>query len=161
MKLLRFPNKRLRAKVLAQHYFKCGNFAGVVCFSCGNASKALKDEGLPVVDISPSGDLEARKWFGAADIQRAFPNFLDATSGHLPPHLLKLVAAEFRAHLGELDGEHYAVPTGSGETLLALCMAYPQKWFSPVYDDSNPATTYEPEAPLNALVLRASGAPAK
>jgi hypothetical protein len=147
--MLTFPAKKLRAEVIAR-YCKEAGCRGVVCFSCGNASQALKDVGLYVVDISPTGDMEARRWWTMAEIHKAWPDLLDATSGHLPVSLMNQIAESFEAYLGDLPNE-VEVPTGSGETLVCLRLAYPGHRFVPVRN-INKATTYHPEAPLNKLV---------
>lgn len=152
--MLRFANKQLRAEVIAAYLRKAGRFdAGVVCFSCGNASRALQAVGLHVVDISPAGELHAGSWWRQADIARAFPAHFDATSGHLHAGLMAEIGAAYRAALGDLP-DRVEVPAGSGETVVCLAMAYPATAFVAVYDDSNPATTWSADAPLNALVKR-------
>jgi len=149
MELLRFPNKKLRARVIKE-YVAAAGYRGVVCFSCGNASTALKEAGLYVIDVSPRGELEARKWWTPEDIHRAWPDLFDATSGHLPLPLMVKISAAFKKYLGP---EPYSlnVPTGSGETILALKVAYPTLDFRPVYNLDD-ATKYNPEAPLNKVV---------
>lgn len=126
---------------------------GVVCFSCGNATRELKAAGLYVVDVAPGGALEAGRWWGADEIRRAWPHLLDATSGHLPPPIMVEVAAALAAELGRLavDVVH-EVPTGSGETITCLRMAYPAHTFAAAYDDRAIATRYNDRAPLAALV---------
>jgi len=148
--LLRFPNKQLRSSVIATFVKKAG-YRGCVCFSCGNASKMLKLQGLYVVDVAPKGCLEAKKWWTMPEIHNAWPDLFDATSGHLPIPLLNDIAAAFKTYLGHLPNRNYKVPTGSGETILCLKMAYPDITFIPVYN-LDEATKYEPDAPLNRLV---------
>ena len=46
----------------------------------------------------------------------------------------------------------HATPTASGETIVCLAWVYPHCRFAAVYDDDAPATCYDNEAPLNALV---------
>lgn len=57
----------------------------------------------------------------------------------------------YRWHLDELPAE-VVVPSGSGESAVALAMAYPGTHIIARYDGSNPATRWCPEGPLNALV---------
>ena len=152
MELLRSPNKRLRA-IAIKEYMQDYQLKGVVCFSCGNASRALREAGVDTLDISPTGDLQALRWFTPGEIAREFPGRLDATSGHLGPELMNRIARTFREYFGEgeeLAGNVY-LPTGSGETLVALKMAYPWAAIHAVYD-LDAATEYSEEAPLNALV---------
>ncbi len=150
MTWLRFPAKALRAQVIARHIRRCG-LRGAVVFSCGNASRALRKMDLYVVDISRTGDLEPGRWWDAAEIRRAWPDLFDATSGHLPAPVMAEIAREFREALGDLPEPAYRVPTGSGETVVCLAMAYPQIRWTAVYN-LNEATAYHPEAPLNDLV---------
>jgi hypothetical protein len=44
------------------------------------------------------------------------------------------------------------VPTGSGETILCLKLAFPHIQFVAEYDNSNPATEYSADAPLSTIV---------
>ena len=148
---LNLPAKKIRAQVICEYVIDAG-YKGVVAFSCGNATRALKETGLFVLDISPCGDLSpSEKWWSPAEIQRMFPYLFDATSGHLPVHLMIRIAISFREHLGEIKG--CDVPTGSGETITCLRWAYPNEKFSPVYN-LDQATKYEQNAPLNYLVLQ-------
>jgi hypothetical protein len=147
--------KAIRAQVVAS-YVGAAGLRGVVCFSCGNASAALRDAGLRVVDVSPRGDLVAGRWWLPEEIAAAWPHLFDATSGHLPMPLMARLATAFRAAIGPLDGGRYDVPTGSGETITCLRMAYGATEFRAVYDDHEPATRYDEEAPLSGVV-RAMG----
>lgn len=126
-------------------------YRGCVCFSCGNASRALKKQGLFVVDIAPEGALDAKEWWAPAQIHKAWPDLFDATSGHLPMPLMNEIAAAFKVFLGNLPEPSYKVPTGSGETIVCLSLAYPDTDFVPIYN-LDAATQYEPKAPLNKLV---------
>jgi len=142
--------KALRADLIAGYVRQAG-LPGVVCFSCGNASAALRRVGLYVVDVSPSGDVEARRWWQPAEIARAWPHLFDATSGHLPLPLMAQLAAALRAAMGPLEPGPHDVPTGSGETILCLRWAYPGVAFRAVYGGTR-ATRYEAQAPLVQLV---------
>ena len=154
MNLLRFPHKQIRAAVIADHLRRAGRAAaGVVCFSCGNASAALRAAGLDVLDVGPRGALQPRHWWTEAEIAKAFPTMFDATSGHLSTALMLRIGQAYRAHLGELPPAVY-VPSGSGETAVCLALAYPERRIHAVYDDSDPATTWNDAAPLNTLVER-------
>lgn len=155
MKTLSFGAKLIRAQVISEHVRAAG-ISSVVCFTCGNAADALRSTGLEVVEIGPRGALVPGRWWCAAEIARVFPVHFDATSGHLPMPLMLEIAKAFRAQLGELRVEDgpYVVPTGSGETLVCLAFAYPGCSFIAQYDDANPATAYNPGAPLNDAVLR-------
>lgn len=148
--MLIFPAKRIRAVEVAR-YVRAAGYPGVVCFSCGNASQALKDQGLDVVDVSPRGVLMPLRWWRPEEIRRCWPHLFDATSGHLPAHLMVTIGHAFRDHLGALPLAAYDVPTGSGETIVCLRWAYPGIKFTPVRD-GGPATEYHPGAPLNDAV---------
>jgi len=150
---LTFPERKtIRANVIYEYVMEAG-YRGVVCFSCGNAAKALRDAGLFVVEISPVGKLHAGAWWQPEEIRKVWPDLFDATSGHLPVPLMVRIGNEFRKHLGELTtGEEYKVPTGSGETILCLRWAYPLCSFKPVYN-LDASTKYNEEAPLNVPVL--------
>lgn len=146
---LTFPNKQLRAEAI-KDYIE-GRYEGAVCFSCGNASRELKAAGVNTIDISPRGDLMANRWFRQAEVSDVFPTLFDATSGHLPMELMVNIASRFKRYLGELQGPCYYVPTGSGETLFCLKLAYPDKKFIAVYN-MNEATQYDEENPFNEVV---------
>lgn len=130
----------------------------VVCFTCGNAAEALREAGLDVVEVGPRGMLRPSVWWEASDIARAWPGHFDATSGHLPGYLMRDLAVCFTTHLSRndefLDARQVEVPTGSGETLVALSWAWPEKQYVAAYDNERPETTYSPGAPLNGLVRR-------
>ena len=148
--MLKLENKKIRAEVIKE-YLQGKKYDGVVCFSCWNATRELKNVGLNVVDISPNGDFIPNKWFKPSEVKQVFPTYFDATSGHLPIEVMQLIGEAFKKALGELpDGETY-VATGSGETIVELKLAYPDKDFVAVYN-LNDATKYEEEATLNTLV---------
>lgn len=139
--------KALRAAVIAQHALQAGDNR-LVCFTCGHAARALEAVGLDVVAIGPGEALRTVRWWTPGAVARAFPGRFDATPGHLPlPLLLDYARTLFRA-VGALPLRAYAVPTGSGETIVALRLVYPDTIFVPVYD-SGP-TAYDAANPLNA-----------
>lgn len=146
--LLRFEHKKIRANVIKEYI---GADKPVICFSCGNASRELKLAGLNVLDISPSGDLLALRWFTINEIKQKFPGYFDATSGHLDITLMGLIGKAYKERLGELLSSPCYVPCGSGETLVCLKLAYPEVEFIAVYNLDS-ATEYSENAPLNDLV---------
>jgi len=148
--MLRFPNKQIRSSVIADFVQRAG-YRGCVCFSCGNASDALKNQGLYVLDVAPKGGLSANTWWTVDEIHKSWPDLFDATSGHLPTPLLNRIASAFKTFLGILPEQRYEVPTGSGETIVCLKLAYPNTNFVPTYN-LDEATKYNPQAPLNNLV---------
>lgn len=147
---VRFDNKKIRAEVIKE-YLQGKKYDGVVCFSCWNATRELKNVGLNVVDISPNGDFIPNKWFKPSEVKQVFPTYFDATSGHLPMEVMQLIGEAFRLELGSLPYEPLYVPTGSGETIVELKLAFPDHEFIAVYNLNN-ATKYEEEATLNTLV---------
>lgn len=150
-----FPHKNIRAAVIWQHVTRAGCYDGVVCFSCGNASAALRDSGPPdmqIVEIGPRGCLQTSDWWEPWQIAKTWPRLFDATPGHLPLPMMMELAAAYRQFLGQITaGGVVDVPTGSGETITALFMAYGPH-FRPVYDQREPSTRRDDESPLNALV---------
>lgn len=148
-KLLKFDNKFIRAQVIKKFLIN-KKYDGVVCLSCGNATKALKKVGLYTIDISPNGDFNANRWFTPSEINTIFPTYFDATSGHLSLEVMQLIGEAFKEQLGELPDVNY-VPTGSGETLVCLKLAYPNKKFIAVYNLDD-ATKFDDKATLNSLV---------
>lgn len=148
--MLVFNAKPIRSRVI-KRYMQAIKVDRAVCFSCGNASKALKEEGIDTLDISCTGDLIANRWFTPAEVAERFKGYFDATSGHLPLHLMVAIANEFKKHLGELKESSYEVPTGSGETIICLKIAYPHINFIGVYNLGAP-TEFSSEAPLNDVV---------
>lgn len=147
--LLKIENKKIRANVIKE-YLKDKKYDGVVCFSCGNATRELKKVGLNVIDISPNGDFIPNKWFTPSRVKQTFPTYFDATSGHLTIEVMQLIGEAFKKALGDIPQTNY-VATGSGETIVCLKLAYPNKDFIAVYN-LNEATKYESEATLNTLV---------
>lgn len=152
MQLLRFDNKGIRARVIAKHLREAGKFDnGVVCLTCGNAANALRNEGLQVVELGAQGALKPNRWLAPAEVARAFPTHFDATSGHLPVYLMAEIGKAYKKELGALP-YMAAVPSGSGETVVCLALAYPGNKFVAVYDNEDPACVYNDQAPLNGLV---------
>lgn len=141
--------KRLRATML---YDYIGKNKKYVCFSCGNTSKSLKRLGLDVLDISPTGDLVPNRWFTIQEVREIFPHYFDATCGHLSMELMTKLSAiykDFFYYLEEPD--EVIVPTGSGETICCLALAFPNTKFVARYN-IDASTEYNEEAPLNKLV---------
>ena len=151
--LLRFPHKRIRAHVIKQYIQ--GRYKKVICFSCGNAAAELEAAGVDTLHIGDKGVLTPRQWFTQAEIADIWPGYFDATSGHLPIELMSILGSAYKAYLTqvmrlELPDLVY-VPCGSGETLVCLKLAYPNKKFVAVYN-LDKATEYSPRCPLNDLV---------
>lgn len=141
--------KRIRAEIIREHLDAIGQHR-CVCFTCGNSARALEEAGLVVVAVGDREPLRPQRWFTFSEIARTFRCF-DGTSGHLPMPIMADIARRMRAEIGPLQGA-YQIPTGSGETLVVLSMAYPEVRFQPVRFDQHPPTEYNEEAPLNSLV---------
>ncbi len=136
--------KRLRADVIKKHLIQSHLPLEVVCFTCGNSSKYLTEAGVNVHAV-----VNPDKWYTYAEIQRLYGLF-DATSGHLPMPLMMDIAMELRRTLVKLPNVVH-LPTGSGETYVTLCMAFPSTKIFPLYDLDD-STRYNSGAPLNSLV---------
>lgn len=150
-RMLHVPQKKIRAQIIARHMRQAG-YASAVVFTCGNAATALRKEALHVLEIGPQGSLDTRRWWTPAEIRATWPYHFDATPGHLSMLMMWEIAQQLKENLGLLDASAYGIPTGSGETILCLKMAYPHKKFFAVYDDSKPATQRDKFNPLNGLV---------
>jgi hypothetical protein len=150
-KPLTFPHKQIRARVIAD-YVRAAGYHGVVVFTCGNAARTLREQGLEVTEVGPRGDLKTDKWWTMAEIHKAWPDLFDATSGHLAAPIMSDIAKAYRQHLGDLPGKRYLIPSGSGETILCLRIVYPFVDFEAGYDDDFPETTRHNDAPLNQFV---------
>jgi hypothetical protein len=149
--------KHTRAWVIADHLrtLHDGRYAQrVVCFTCGNAAKHLRTQGLDVLEVGPRGSLQTTAWWRQWEIERVWPDRFDATSGHLPLWLMQRIGTNMLSEVGLDPQQVYGVPSGSGETLCCLALADPGLQLVAQYDDSAPETTYNSPAPLNGLVER-------
>ena len=158
MKLLKINLivKTIRAKIIKNHLAVQGK-NHCVCFTCGNAAAALRKEGLSVTAVGYHDELIPAKWFNYSEIQIKFNGLFDATSGHLPFPLMVEIAKQLKLILGELDDTLvYNVPTGSGESIVCLAIAYPSCNFIPIRTKGK-ETKYEVDAPLNGLVFALFG----
>lgn len=148
--LLVFPHKKIRAELIKE-YLNRSRYDKVVCFSCGNAAREIKEAGIDTLFIGEDGELKPNEWFTQLKIDNIFPKYFNATSGHLPIELMQMLSERYKTYLGELSSDVIYVPTGSGETIICLKIAYPHKKFVAVYNLDN-ATKYDNENPLNCLV---------
>ena len=154
MNFLNFPHKRIRAKVIRDYV----GDKKVVCFSCGNASAELLNVGVDTLCIGGwNGVFQPTMWFTQKNISDMFPDYYDATPGHLSMEVMLLLASAYKSYFHNLHGlpdDEYNVMCGSGETLVCLKLAYPEKKFNAVYNvvGYEEATAYNKEAPLNQLV---------
>jgi hypothetical protein len=142
---------KLARTYAVRDYVVAAGGVGVVCFSSGNASRLLREAGLDVVDVSPLGDLQPRGWISAGLIRRWFPNRFDATCGHLPLAVMASAALILRRLTARPARWETAIPSGSGETLAILRMAFPDRRFYPT-TDGTPATERDPNNPLSTIL---------
>lgn len=153
--ILKYNNKEVRSNVIKKYLTNKNHYDGVICFSCGNATKWLKQVGVNnLIDISSNGMLLANKWFTQDEIAKHFPRYFDATSGHLPIYLMEEIGKKMRKQLNLLNNTNYEILCGSGETLVCLALAHSDIRFTAIYDNANVATTYNKLAPLNNLVKK-------
>lgn len=106
------------------------------------------------MEISPGGDLSANRWWSMNEIRNTFPDSFDATSGHLPMDMMNQLAAEYRTTFSDIikKGQTYTIPTGSGETVICLRMAFPKSQFIAQWDNQDPSCEYSDQAPMAQLV---------
>ena len=149
--VLRFEAKRIRAEVIAQHLRGANMPARCVCFTCGNSARALREAGVFTIEVGSNGMVQPTQWMTPTEIAAMWPFTFDATSGHLPLWMMQRIGQAFAAELGPLPGE-LTIPSGSGETVVCLAMAYPGTRFTAAYDNTQAPTTFNSGAPLNELV---------
>lgn len=147
--MLSVPQKAYRAGVIAAWMERAG-YQDAVCFTCGRAAHELRNAGVNVLEVGPRGGLAALRWWTPAEIHRAWPGYFDATPGHLPMHLMVETARIIRRGEPEPTPGEYVVPSGSGETIMCLKIAWPTLHLSPAFEvpGLEAETRYEPEAPL-------------
>ena len=141
--------KKIRA-IVVKEYIEAAGISSVVCYTCGNSSRYLREAGVDVEEV-----INPDKWYEFNEIAYKHGKF-DATSGHLPYPLMLSIANELKAKLGEnfhyvYDDGVLELPTGSGETMLCMKLAYPELNIKPIYnlDDT---TSYCDMAPLNGII---------
>lgn len=142
--------KKIRSQVI-KRYMREAGFKKAVCFSCGNSTKYLREEGVDVLGIGAKDELSPNKWFSQAEIAHAFPGYFNATSGDLPLHLMYKIADRLRSIYGKKYEKGGRIKIGSGETALCMRLAYPKAKFT-FYRDGTPETEYEEGANLNRLL---------
>lgn len=140
--------KFIRAKVIHEYMREAG-YDKCVCFTCGNAAIALRSEGIHVLEIGPHGFLDVHKWFTPAEIHRIWPDYFDATPGHLPAHLMVKIAMKLR----ELwkDTPPWGVMTGSGESIVCSRWAFPERRIV-ACGDGTPATERNAQSVLEQII---------
>ena len=79
----------------------------------------------------------------------------DATCGHLPIPLMIEISTLLKQEIKSMPNS-IELPTGSGESLVCLKMAFPNTVIKPLYNISK-GTEYHSEAPLNNLVSLLNG----
>tara|TARA_Y100000296_G_C5072436_1_gene205617 strand:+ start:22 stop:522 length:501 start_codon:yes stop_codon:yes gene_type:complete len=151
--------KKLRSEIIKKHLNSIGKNK-CVCFTCGNSSKYLREEGIDVLSIGEKEDLIPNKWFSYTEIQKYFNNLFDATSGHLPIPFMKDISLKLFDKLGGGYFNYkkdYDIKTGSGETIICLKMAYPHINFKPVRLKGFAPTKFNKGASLNNLLYAMFG----
>lgn len=134
--------KKIRAEVIKEYLNAIGQNK-CVCFTCGNASRYLREQGVEVVEV-----INPDRWWEFSEIQ-AYYKLFDATSGHLPIPLMVEIAKRLKTAIKRPRFKYVAC--GSGETYICLRLAFPFYHFIPVYNIDKP-TTFNAKAPLNGLV---------
>lgn len=149
---LEFPNKTIRSQVVLDYAINAG-YQGIVIYSCGNASNELIKLAQGQIEIiAPQSDT----WLSQEEIAKKYRGYFDATSGHLPLFLMQRISNEYRAWFddrGGLPSGNLVVPTGSGETIVCLQIAYPDRSFVAQYNVDR-GSQYNDEAPLNDFVFQ-------
>ncbi|MDP8255083.1 MAG: hypothetical protein P9M14_04995, partial [Candidatus Alcyoniella australis] len=141
----RLLNKAIRAQVIAEHLRLLGATRCVV-YTCGNAARALREEGLDVVEVGPRGALQPSRELTYEEILQAHPGLFNATSGHLPPPLMYRLAERIFEHLPvEIFQNHKTIycPCGSGETLVAMAHLVPFSRLVAVVSDQIAALRFD------------------
>jgi len=146
--------KFIRAKVIHEYMREAG-YTKCVCFTCGNAAIALRAEGIHVLEVGPHGFLDVHKWFTPAEIHRIWPDYFDATPGHLPAHLMVKIAMKLREIWKDEAvvemGIDWRVMTGSGETIVCARWAFPNNRII-VGSDGTPATERYYQSALEQII---------
>lgn len=101
--------------------------------------------------IAPNGVFSPNRWLSPSEIRAIFPNYFDATSGHLPLDLMVRIALKLQGTYSP-PCSSLEVMSGSGETAIILKMAFPHLYIVPLWGDDE-ATRYEENGNLN-LFLR-------
>lgn len=136
-------------------YVKETPYEGIVCVGEGPTVMELikaAPAGMPVVTI------ETDRAISMEGIANAYPRHFDATNGHLPLWLMVRIANKFaewiNANVRKSMGGEVRIPTGSGETLFELRIAYPEiteTQFVALYD-FNRDKRFDPNGPINQAV---------
>jgi len=140
--------KKIRSKIIKEYIKKVG-INKVVCFTCGNATQFMRDEGIDVLSLGENEDLNPCYWWTQEKINKTFKNYFNATSGDLPLFLMYKIANKLKKELGNYKSGKIKI--GSGETALCLKLAFPKAKIE-LYRDGNKETIYSPKANLNQLL---------
>ena len=145
--------KEIRSSVIHQ-YMQQNGYNYCVCFSCGNATKALIKEGVSCISIAPDGDLTANRWWSIAEVRKVFANAFDATSGHLSIDVMQAISKKYREAFSDIcvAGNEYVIPTGSGETVFCLSMAFPDIKFVAQWQKGEPSCEMYEDAPMTQII---------
>jgi hypothetical protein len=178
LKGINLLEKKIRAELIRDHLVSKG-LNRCVCFSCGHSAGLLEAEGLNVVYIGEKGILKPNKWFTPEEIQKVFNGLFDATSGNLNDSIMGQIAIRLREikkrqelyslfeknpyfDLNSIDrfdpdNNTYLIPTGSGETIICLTLAFPQTRFVPIRVQGVSSTEFQEGYPLNPRLLQNFG----
>ena len=150
--------KKIRAEVIKEHLNALGKNI-CVCFTCGNATRALRKVGLEVISVGENEEFTPNKWFSYTNIQKSFNGLFDATSGHLPMPFLDYISLRAKNELREefKPGQTYDIKVGSGETITCLKMAFPDISFNPIRLEGHKPTEFNKYAPGNSIVYALCG----
>jgi hypothetical protein len=141
VKKIPLRNKEIRSKVLKKYLGDDKTF----CFSCGNAVKFLRKEGVNVIGISEHDLLKATREIGVFETKSIF-DYFDSTSGHLPLTLCREISDEFSKVLPEemfKNEKLILVPMGSGETLFCLSFLFPVRRLVGIYNNDYPPIKFD------------------
>jgi hypothetical protein len=165
--------KALRAAVIGD-IVENGGYQGVVCFTSGNAGRALATmmpPGIAFLAIGPEdAPLQTKRWWKPHEVRTSWPAFFDATPGHLSFSTMGRIADRIQHETR--DGHHlpdnhplaplqdisfkdciFPIPSGSGESAILMTMAFSKCVFAAVYHwDDLGHTDYHPDARLNPFV---------
>jgi hypothetical protein len=154
--------KRVRSRVIAD-YLGVSRHRGVVIFSCGNAAEALVNvlpNDYPRVVVAPNGPLSANRWWPPYEIQQAWPDWFDATPGHLPMWMYVQILERMQK-MPEIGARVIKTPkqvdygptlVGSGETIILFRWLFPALRFEAVQIENDPATADVEKSPLFPLI---------